>query len=55
MMVKPLLDVVEFICPVCWVGNLTFGVKYCPWCNCELDWSGIVAEVDSKTGRYRLL
>lgn len=54
-MVKPLLDIAEFVCPVCSVGNLTFGVKNCHWCNCEFDWSDIVAEVDSKAGRYRLL
>ena len=47
---KPWFDVTDWICPICGVGGLDFEEECCYYCNCELDWSDIVAEVDSKTG-----
>ena len=55
MAVKPWFDVINWVCPICGVGGLDFKEERCYYCNCELDWSGINAEVDNKEWRYSLL
>lgn len=54
MVVKPILDVVEWLCPVCSVRGLNLKDERCYNCNFHLDWSDFVESNDSKTRRYCL-